>query len=143
LENRLTAAQTQHLRHGRRGAQAFAVDDLSVGRTLGVALGVVGFEFEEPKLHLLFGVRGDKCPFALAANQQVLFGQFIDRLAYRALADFVPRSQFKFTGDRVAWFPFAGLQALQYQGLDLLIKRAERCRNRCVWWRKSGCVFRQ
>jgi hypothetical protein len=76
-------------------------------------------------LNVPFSMGGDKRTLALAANDEVFGGELINGFTYRALADFVPAGKLLLTGNGSAGFPFATLQALQYEGLDLLIERTE------------------
>jgi len=62
---------------------------------------------------------GDEGALALAAQQDVVGGQFVDGLAHRALADLEPGGQIQLAGDGLARLPFAAIQALQDQALDL------------------------
>jgi hypothetical protein len=77
---------------------------------------------------MLFRMRGDEGPLALAAHHEIFGGEFVDRLAHRALAHAIARGQVHLAGDGFAGLPLAGLQALQDQALDLLVQRAERGR---------------
>jgi hypothetical protein len=47
---------------------------------------------------MLLGMRGDEGALALAAHQQVLGRQFVDRLAHRALADAKARGEVHLAG---------------------------------------------
>ncbi|MNR09847.1 hypothetical protein D3C85_1260690 [compost metagenome] len=91
-------------------------------------LALIGHQPQETELDHVLVVRGHESTLALPARHQVLGGQFVDGLAHRALADLVARGQVHFARDHFARFPFAGLQALGNQGLDLLVERAERGR---------------
>jgi hypothetical protein len=77
-------------------AQAPAVDEAALRAAVGHA--VVGLQPQEAVLRGLLGVRGDEGALALAAHQQVLGGQFVDRLAHRALADLEARRQLSSLG---------------------------------------------
>ena len=70
-------------------------------------------------------VRGHKGALALAPDQEVVSGQLVDGFANCALADPVARGQVHLAGDALAGLPFAALQTLQDQALDLLVQRAE------------------
>ena len=72
---------------------------------------VVGHQAQEAELDLLLGMGGDEGALALAAHQQVLGGELVDRLAHRALADLEARGEFDLARDRLAGLPLAGLQA--------------------------------
>lgn len=52
-------------------------------------------------------------------------GQLIDRLAHRALAHLEAGGQIDFAGDEFAGLPFAAVQALDEQALDLAVQRTE------------------
>ena len=56
--------------------------------------------------------RADERALALAAYQQMFFGELVYGFAYRALADLEARCQFKFAGNQVAGLPLPCLQAL-------------------------------
>jgi hypothetical protein len=79
-------------------------------------------QLQEAVLHMLLGVGGHKGALALAAHHQVFGRQFVDGLAHRALADPKARGQLHLAGNGFAGLPFAGLQALQDQPLDLLVQ---------------------
>src|SRR5262245_35978313 len=74
---------------------------------------------------MLLRVGSDESALALAPQQQVLGGKLVDRLAHRSLADPEAPREVHFTRDGFTRFPLAGLQALQNEGLDLLVERAE------------------
>ncbi len=95
----------------------------------------VGHELEEAVAHLLLGMGGHVGALALPAHHQVFRRQFVDGLAHGALADAKARRQVHLAGNGFARLPFAGLQALQDQRLDLLVQRAERRRR---LWRGVG-----
>ena len=128
LQHRVAGAQRQRARDVGGGAQAPAVDDLALGRAFAVGVAAVGHQLQEAVLHVLLGMRGDEGALALAAHHQVFGREFVDRLAHRALAHAEARGQLDLARDRLARLPFAGLQALQDQRLDLLVERAERRR---------------
>jgi uncharacterized membrane protein YgcG len=86
---------------------------------------VVGQEPQKPVLRVLLGVRGHKGAAPLAAHHQVFSGQLVNGFAHRALAHPKTRGQVHLAGNQVTRLPFTGLQALQNQALDLLVKRAE------------------
>ena len=88
---------------------------------------------------MLLGMGGHEGALALAARDQVLGSQLVDGLANRTLTDFEAGCQFHFAGNGFAGLPFAMLQAVQYQPLDLLVQRAEGRRDRC---RASACGWR-
>ena len=68
----------------------------------------------------------DEGALALAAGEQVIGGEFVDRLAHGALADLKPRGELELARDRLARLPFATIKRLNDQILDLAIQRAER-----------------
>jgi hypothetical protein len=80
---------------------------------------------QETELHVLFSMRRDERALALAAHQQVLGSEFVDRLAHRALAHLEARRQFHLARNDIARTPFGLLQAAHDQRLDLLVQRAE------------------
>src|SRR5690606_5020253 len=88
--------------------------------------GVVGREAQKTEPHLGFVVRGHEGALALAAQQQVFGGQFVDGLAHRTLADLKARRELELAGYCLARLPFATVEPLQQQSLDLLIQGAER-----------------
>ena len=61
----------------------------------------------------------------MPAQQQVFGGELVDRLADRSLADLETRGEIDFAGDQLARLPFAAIQALHQQLLDLAIQRTE------------------
>jgi hypothetical protein len=89
---------------------------------------LVGHQLEEAEVGALFVVSGNEGALPLPAHDQVLGRKLVDRLAHRALADLEARSEFDFAGHQFARLPFARLQALRDQGLDLLVQRPERRR---------------
>lgn len=107
---------------GRR-PQAPAFEDAAFGAA-GLAL-FVGGQAQEAVAHAGFMVGGDEGALALAAQQQVFGGQLIDRLAHRALAHLEAGGQIDFAGDEFAGLPFAAVQALDEQALDLAVQRTE------------------
>src|SRR5690606_16310149 len=90
-------------------------------------LAVVGGQAQKPETHLGFVVRGNEGALALTPQQQVLSCQLVDRLAHGALTDLKSRCKLEFAGNRFTRLPFATIELLQQQGLDLLVERAE-CR---------------
>jgi hypothetical protein len=74
---------------------------------------------------MLLGMRRDEGALALAAHHEVLGREFVDRLAHRALAHAEARGKVHLARDGLARLPLARLQALQDQGLDLLVERTE------------------
>jgi hypothetical protein len=86
---------------------------------------VIGQQSKEAKLGAVFVVRCDKRALALAAHQQVVGGEFVDRFAHRSLADLVSGRQFDFTRNDLAGLPFAAFEALRYEPLDLLVQRTK------------------
>jgi hypothetical protein len=127
LHHRVAGAQLQRARHLGAGAQAPAFQDAALRRSFVAA---VGLQLEEAVAHVLLRVGRHEGALALAAHHQVLGRQFVDGLAHRALADAEARGQLHLAGDGLARLPFAGLQALQDQLLDLLVQRTERGRGR-------------
>ncbi len=84
---------------------------------------------------------GDKRALALAAYQQMFFGELVYGFAHRALADLEARGQLEFAGNQVAGLPLPCLQAFQYQFLDLLVQRAEKRRQRPGLGSLAGGIF--
>ena len=125
MQDRIARAQLQLARDLRAGPGFVAIDDLPLCRALAIEVALFREKAQKTVLHLLFGVGRDKGAFALAADQQILGGQLIDGFAHRALADFVAPSQLGLAGNGAARFPFARLQTLGNQRLDLLVERAE------------------
>src|SRR5690606_27535892 len=110
---RFASAQLEHPGDFGRCAQASAFQDAAFGAS---ALAfVVGGQAQEPVAHARLVVGGDEGSLALPAQQQVLGGQFIDRLADRALAYLEAGCQVDFAGDEFAGLPFAAFQALHQQ----------------------------
>lgn len=70
-----------------------------------------GCESQESILDLLLAVGGDEGALALAANQQILGGQFVDSLTHRALADAKRAASSSSLGIASPGFHSAGLQA--------------------------------
>jgi hypothetical protein len=125
LDRRVAGTQRQRAGHFGARAQAAAVDE-AARRAAGHA--VIGLQAQEAELGGLLGMGGDEGALALAAHQQVLGRQLVDRLAHRALADLEARGQFGLARDRLAGAPQAGLQLARHQRLDLPVQRAERRR---------------
>ena len=88
----------------------------------------IGQKLQETVLHMLLGMGGDKSALALPPHHQILGCQLVNGLADRALAHAEPRRQLHFAGNGFTGLPFALLQTLQDQRLDLLVQRAERWR---------------
>jgi len=88
-------------------------------------LALVGTQPQEAELRARFLVTRDEGAPALAAHEQILGGERVDRLADRALADAVTRGELRLARDDVARPPLAGLQAVHEALADLLIERAE------------------
>ena len=112
---------------GRREAMQrrfLELNRLRAGADIARALGGIGRQPQEAVLLVLLGVRGDEGALALAPHEQVLGGQFVDRLAHRALAHLEARGQFGLGRDRLAGLPVAALQATRDQRLHLLVQRA-------------------
>ena len=125
MEHGIASPQSQGPADVGIGAKALAVNDFALGGAFAFGVALIGQQFQKTVLNLLLGMRGHKSAFALAPNQQIVIGQFIDGFAHGALADAVPGRQIHFTGDAFARLPFARLKALQNQALDLLIQGAE------------------
>ena len=104
--------------------QAPALEHATLDRA-GGAVGI-GHEAQEAVLDMLLEMRRHEGALALSADQQVLGREFVDRLAHRALAHTEARGQLHLARNGLARTPFARLQALGDQGLDLLVERAER-----------------
>jgi hypothetical protein len=68
---------------------------------------------------------GHEGALALAAHEHVFGRHLVYRLAHRTLADLEARSEQGLARDGLARLPFARLQAVQEQCLDLLVQRAE------------------
>src|SRR5258706_9766013 len=109
-------------RDARLGAPAPKLDEDALGMDL---VARIGHYAQEPELEGRLVVRRDKRALALAAHQDVLRRELVDRLAHRALAHLVARGELELGRDRLARLPDAGDQALGEQDLDLLVERAE------------------
>ncbi|MFM6990474.1 MAG: GntR family transcriptional regulator, partial [Rhodoferax sp.] len=77
LQHRVTRAQAQRAGDVRGGAQAFAVDDVPLGRAFAVGVAAVGHQPQKAVLGVVFNVGGDKGAFALPAHHQVLGGELV------------------------------------------------------------------
>jgi hypothetical protein len=106
-------------------ARPFAVNDVPLSGSFTAGVTIVRNQLEKTVLHLAFGVRCYECALALTPYQQVFGRQLVDRLAHSTLADLEAGRQFNFAGNDRAGLPFASLQALQDENLDLLVQRAE------------------
>ena len=105
--------------------QSAAFQDGALGRAFAVECSLVGVETQEAVFDMTLVVAGHESALALAAYHQVLGCQFVDGLAYRALADAVALGQLHLAGNGFLRLPFTGLQAVQHRLLDLLVERAE------------------
>jgi len=122
-EDGFAGAQLECPGHIGRRTQAATVQDAAFS---GFGFGAfVSGQAQEAETHARFVMRGDECTLALAAQQHVLGGQFIDSLAHGALADLETGRQIDFAGDEFTRLPFAAIQALHQQVLDLAIERTE------------------
>ena len=112
-QHRLASAHGQVSRDIGRRPQAFAVHNLALRLALAAGVALVWHELKEAVLHLMLSMGGYKGAPALAPNQQVVGGKFIDGFANRALADPKSRRKLDFAGDQFAGFPFAQTQAVE------------------------------
>src|SRR5262249_45171551 len=89
----------------------------------------VGQQAKEAVLVSGLRVRRDERPLALAAHEDVVERELVDRLAHGALAHAIALRELELRRDRLAGLPLARFQALREQPLDLLVERAERRRD--------------
>ena len=85
----------------------------------------VRHQAQEAEMRARLMVGGNKSALALATHDEVLGRQFVDGLAHRTLADLETPCQLDFAGNQLARLPFARLQALRNERLDLLVQGAE------------------
>ena len=126
MHDRVAGPQLQLARDRGAGPGLMAIHDLPLRRTLTAQVALFWKQAQKAVLHLLLSVGCNKSTFALASDQQIFSGQFVDRFAHRPLADFIAGCEFGLAGNGSAGFPLACLQALGNQQFNLLVQRTER-----------------
>src|SRR5687768_3388830 len=118
--DRRRLGEAERLRDLARGLVALEAEE-EVHRVH--ALAGIGHHAQEAILVRRLAVRCDEGTLALAAREDRLGRELLDRLAHRALAHAVSCRELDLRGDRLAGLPLARDEAVREQYLDLLVER--------------------